>query len=105
MRGFVVRAETLYHFASEVLNGMTQKAAWQTTTRGALSLSSGYRLWRRLGRAQASLRAWLCRQCEPPDCAHEEPLAGLLAHFAAAFPGVACVFAGYQLSADRDLFE
>lgn len=105
LRGFVVRAETLSHFASQVLSGLTRKAAWRASAEGALSTSSGYRLWRRLVRAQASLRTHLCRLCAPPDSGHDEPLAGLLAHFSLAFPGVGCVLSEYQLRAGRDLFE
>jgi hypothetical protein len=88
-----------------VMSGTTRVAAWQAAVAGALSVSSGYRLWRRLARAQASLRTRLCRLCAPPDSGHDEPLAELLAHFSLAFPGVGCVLSEYQLRAGRDLFE
>ena len=104
LRGFVVRAETLFRFVTAVLSGVTRKAAWQAVMQGALSLSSGYRLWQRLVRAQASLRARLCRQCAPPDSTHDEPLGALCEHFSIAFPGSGCVLSEYQLRTQHDLF-
>jgi hypothetical protein len=105
LRGFVVRTETLFRFATEVTLGMTRKAAWHAATSGVMALSSGYRLWRRLGEAQSSLRARLCRQCPPPGCTHQEPVAGLLAHFRAAFAGADCAFSSFQLRLQRGLFD
>lgn len=78
--GFVVRTLTLVCFAKAVLGGLTRRAAWLCEAGGALSLSSGYRLWRRLGEAQATLRGRLCRVAPPPDSGAREPLAQLLAH-------------------------
>lgn len=105
LRGFVVTARTLFRFATEVTLGLSRRAAWQAATSGVMALSSGYRLWRRLGDAQASLRARLCRQCPPPDCSHHEPLAGLLAHFRVAFPGADCAFSSFQLHVQRGLLD
>jgi hypothetical protein len=80
MSGFVVRTLTLFCFATAVLGGLTRRAAWLSETVGALSLSSGYRLWRRLSEAQAMLRGRLCRVASPPDSAAREPLAQLMQH-------------------------
>jgi hypothetical protein len=79
--GFVVRTVTLFCFATAVLSGLTRRAAWLRETRGALSLSSGYRLWRRLHEAQSVLRGRLCRKAPPPDSPAREPLAQLVVHF------------------------
>jgi len=78
--GFVVRTVVLFSFAAAVLGGVTRRAAWLREARGALSLSSGYRLWRRLSEAQATLRGRLCREAPPPDSPAREPLAQLLVH-------------------------
>lgn len=76
----MVRTLTLFSFATAVLRGLTRRAAWLREARGALSLSSGYRLWRRLNEAQATLRGRLCRVAPPPDSAAREPLAQLFQH-------------------------
>lgn len=104
LRGFVVRAETLFRFVEQVALGGGRRAAWQTAAAGALAVSSGYRLWRRLSNAQARLRARLCRECAPPDGGHHEPLAGLLAHFRAVFAGAGCAFSSFQLRMQQGLF-
>ena len=80
LSGFVVRTLTLFCFATAVLGGLTRRAAWLREAQGALSLSSGYRLWRRLSEAQGALRGRLCHVAPPPDSAASEPLAQLLAH-------------------------
>jgi hypothetical protein len=80
LSGFTVRTLTLFCFATAVLSGLTRRAAWLREVRGALSLSSGYRLWRRLSEAQSALRGRLCRATSPPDSVAREPLAQLLQH-------------------------
>lgn len=82
LSGFVVRTLTLFRFVTAVLGGLTRRAAWLTNADEALSLSSGYRLWQRLSRAQSWLRARLCREAPAPSCAAREPLAQLFAHAA-----------------------
>jgi hypothetical protein len=72
LSGFVVRALTLFRFASAVLSGVTRRSAWLGAAAGALSLSSGYRLWRRLGAAQSGLRARLCRVSERREARKSE---------------------------------
>jgi len=78
--GFVVRTLTLFCFATAVLSGLTRRAAWLRAAQGALSLSSGYRLWRRLREAQSTLRGRLWREAPPPDSAAREPPAQLMEH-------------------------
>ncbi|HKY36892.1 MAG TPA: hypothetical protein VJN18_13185 [Polyangiaceae bacterium] len=78
--GFVVGTLTLFRFASAVMGGLTRRAAWLGAAAGALSLSSGYRLWRRLVAAQSWLRWRLCREAPAPACAARQPLAQLFGH-------------------------
>jgi hypothetical protein len=78
--GYVVRTLTLWCFVQAVLGGLTRRAAWLRQVCGVLSLSSAYRLWRRLCDAQTSLRARLCREAPPPPSTASEPLAQLFEH-------------------------
>lgn len=104
--GFVVRTLTLFRFASAVLSGLTRRCAWLGAAAGALSLSSGYRLWQRLVAAQSFLRARLCREAPAPACAAREPLAQLFAHLAAVVGGGAhCLLESFQHRLQRGLFE
>ena len=80
--GFMVRTLTLFGFATAVLNGLTRRAAWLGETGGMLSLSSGYRLWRRLGAAQSELRTRLCREAAAPASSARQPRTQLVEHLA-----------------------
>jgi hypothetical protein len=106
LAGFVVRTLTLFRFASAALSGLTRRSAWLGAAGGALSLSSGYRLWRRLSGAQSWLRARLCNAASPPACGAHEPLAQLFAHVGvvvgAAVPDVLEALQGQQ---QRGIFE
>jgi hypothetical protein len=106
--GFMVRTLTLWAFANAVLDGLTRRAAW--LREGALSLSSGYRLWRRLSAAQSPLRARLCREAPAPPCTAREPLLQLLAHLVAVVGAGAGAespdpFAGFQLRLQCGVFD
>jgi hypothetical protein len=111
--GFMVRTLTLWCFASAVVGGLTRRAAWLCAASNGMSLSSGYRLWRRLCAAQSTLRTRLCREAPVPPCAAREPLAQLLAHLVAMIgAAVAAVatevsdpFAAFQLRLQRGLFD
>jgi len=107
LAGFVVRTLTLLCFAQAVLAGLTRRAAWLGAARGAFSLSSAYRLWRRLQAAQSELRARLSRESPAPACAAREPLAQLFGHFAAVPRGSddADVLAAFQAHTQRGLFD
>jgi hypothetical protein len=106
LSGFVVRTLTLFCFAQAVLGGLTRRAAWLREASGAFSLSSGYRLWRRLVGAQSALRSQLSREASAPLCAAREPLAELLAHFVAVFGNdEPDLFAAFQAHTQRALFE
>ena len=78
--GFLVRTLTLWNFASAVVRGLSRRAAWLLAAGGGLSLTSGYRLWRRLRAAQSALRTRLCRELPAPPSTAREPLAQLFAH-------------------------
>lgn len=78
--GSVVGTLTLWCFLQAVLSGLTRRAAWLGVAAGVLSVSSGYRLWRRLCAAQSALRARLSRHAPAPPCTAREPLAQLCAH-------------------------
>jgi hypothetical protein len=80
LAGFLVRTLTLWRFASAVVAGLTRRAGWLLVADGALSLSSGCRLWRRVTAAQTALRARLWREAPAPASVAQEPLAQLLAH-------------------------
>lgn len=80
LSGFVVRTLTLFCFAMAVPNGLTRHAAWPRAAGGTPALSSGYRLWRRTGQAQSTLRGRLWHLAPPPESAAHEPLGQLLAH-------------------------
>ncbi len=108
--GFVVRTLTLFRFASAVLDGLTRRAAWVCAAAGALSMSSGYRLWRRISSAQSALRARLCREVPPPASAARQPMAALVAHLAVVVGGCAAaagldLFAAFQSYFGRGLFD
>lgn len=108
--GFVLRTLTLWLFAQAVVEGLTRRAAWLRATQGTFSLSSGYRVWRRLREAQCSLRARLCRQQPAPVNASREPLAQLFTHICEVVrAGTATPpndpFSAYQLLLQRGLFE
>lgn len=103
--GFAVRALTLFRFAEGVVLGRTLGAAWRAAAAGALSMSSGYRLWRRLRAAQSALRSRLCREHAPPVCTRTEPVAALLEHFRVVFPGSGCPFFEFQARFQQGLFD
>ena len=107
LSGFVVRTLTLWCFVQAVLGGLTLRAAWLVEAAGALSLSSGYRLWRRLSAAQSALRVRLSREAPAPASTAREPLAQLVQHLAVALGGSgdANLFAAYQNRLGQGLFE
>jgi hypothetical protein len=106
LAGFVVRTLTLWCFVQAVLGGLTLRAAWLCEAGRALSLSSGYRLWRRLGAGQSTLRALLCREAPAPASTAREPLAQLVQHLAITVGGEQVdLFAAYQSHLGRGLFD
>jgi hypothetical protein len=105
---FVVRTLTLLCFVHAVLSGLSRRAAWLGELAKAFSLSSGYRLWRRLGAAQAALRSWLTQDVPVPPCLSREPLAAVMAHLSASLRGAdgdapRDLFAAFQLRTGRAL--
>ncbi len=106
LRGFMVRTLTVLGFAVAVLGGQTRRAAWLREG-GPFTVSSGYRLWRRLQEAQSALRARLCREAPAPACASREPLSQLLAHFGVVLGagGDGDLFGAFQDRIQRGLFD
>lgn len=108
MLGFVVRTLSLFRFAKAVLGGLTRRAAWLAEASGTFSLSSGYRLWRRLNAAQSALRTRLSGLAQAPACGEQRPLAQLLAHMeivVGADGQERDLFAAFQLLMQRGLFD
>jgi hypothetical protein len=113
LAGFLVRTLTLWRFANAVVGGLTRRAGWLLVADGALSLSSGYRCWRRLSAAQSALRTRLWREAPAPASVEREPIAHLLAHIGVVFPAVERTraarcwdpLAAFQLHLQRGLFE
>ncbi len=107
LSGFIVRTTTLFRFATSVLSGLSRRAAWLAETNGAFSMSTGYRLWRRLSAAQSELRVRLSSEGPAPTSDAREPLAQLLSHFRAVLPSAAesdC-FAAFQAHMQRELLN
>jgi hypothetical protein len=96
LAGFVVRAPTLWGFLRAVVAGASRRAAWLAASAGALSISTGYRLWRRLGRAQVAIRARLFRACRPPASSAALPMAQMAVHLEHVFPAQACPLTAFQ---------
>lgn len=105
--GFVARTLTLWCFLQAVLGGLSRRAAWlEAGCAHGMSLSSGYRLWRRLCAAQSALRVRLCQQAPAPASAARDPLAQLVAHLTAVVgnePGD--LLAAYQHRTQRGVFD
>jgi len=101
---FTVRTCTLSRMLLAVVSGLCVKAAWEQRALSALSLRSGYRLWRRIIVSQSHLRAGLCTLSRPPPCNDDRPVAQLLAHLQHALGPVDCLFANFQLTLQRHLF-
>jgi hypothetical protein len=106
LSGFVVGTFTLWCFVRAVLSGLTRRAAWLRAARGTLSLSSAYRLWRRLGNAQSALRSRLSSEAPAPGCASRESLAQLVAHLGAVLGDTPIdLLAAYQHRVQRGVFD
>jgi hypothetical protein len=102
LRGFVVRALTLFELVVAIVSGLSIAAAWRSAAASRFSPTSGYRLWRRLRLWQPHLRARLARVAPAPACASTEPWAQLLAHLRQQ-PGTQPL-AAFQLRFQLDLF-
>jgi len=102
--GFIVTAWTLFRFLRSVGDGLSRKAAWEQEAAGALSLRSGYRLWKRLSGALVSLRTALVGLRAPPEGSSALPEAQLALHAAACFPEADCPFSTLQLVSQGGLF-
>jgi len=102
LKGFMVRANTLWNYLKKVAGGMSRRAAWEQT-RKSFSRESGYRLWQRLNKAQTHIRTLLCRQRPPPASSSDEPLFQLMDHVNCVFPCASCPFSSFQGSFQSSL--
>jgi hypothetical protein len=93
-------ARQLWVFIQALLNARSIKAAWERAGI-PLSLDTGYRLYRRLGRCQSVLRTHLCARAPPPKVKTGMPLFQVFAHLKEAF-GRGCPIRTYQETYQRD---
>jgi len=101
---FMVSAITLFAFVLAVLLGRSSRlAAWTSTLGEALSVSTAYRLWRRLQCCQSRLRTRLCAIVPFGPSEETEPWSHLLEHFRSAFADSTCPFSAYQLAFQEPL--
>jgi hypothetical protein len=104
LAGFVTRAGSLSCLLESVVaGGLCRKAAWEQAASG-LTLRSGYRLWARLLAVQSRVRTVLCGVGPPPATTDVRPMAQMLAHLRQVLSATECLFAGFQLAFQRDLF-
>lgn len=101
--GFVVRTDTLWRFLLAVLNRYSRKAAWEQAA-PRFSMTSGYRLWKRLARSQFRIRTLCLGKRAPPQTVACEPLLQLIEHLRALFP-TADALAEFQKHFQTSLFE
>ncbi len=102
LRHFVVRTLTLFELVVAIVSGLSIAAAWRRAAASRHSMTTGYRLWRRLRLWQPHLRAHLVRVAPPPSCTCREPWAQLLAHLRQQLG--AQPFAAFQLRFQLGLF-
>lgn len=95
MKRFAVRAATAFLMASALARGETRAQGWREIS--AMSVSTGYRLARRLMNAQVAIRTALCSRGPPPECQAAHPLAQTVEHLAAVL-GEGATFQTYQLA-------
>jgi len=104
LAGFVVRAGSVSRLLESVVaGGWCRKAAWEQAAPG-LTLRSGYRLWARLLAVQSRVRTVLCGVGPPPASSDVRPIAQMLTHLRQVLGVTECLFAGFQLVFQRDLF-
>jgi hypothetical protein len=77
-------AKQLWAFIQALLKARSIKAAWEQAGI-PMSLDTGYRLYRRLGRCQSVLRTHLCARAPPPRVKAGVPLFQVFAHLKEAF--------------------
>lgn len=87
-------ARQLWSFIRALQQTRSIKSAWEQADI-PLSLDTGYRLYRRLGRCQSVLRTHLCARAPPPKMKAGAPLLQVFKHLREAFAG-GCPIAAYQ---------
>lgn len=91
--------EQLWAFIQALLRNRSIKAAWEQAGI-PLSLDTGYRLYRHLGRCQSVLRTHLCARAPPPRVKTGVPLFQVFEHLKKAF-GRGCPVWAYQEAFQR----
>jgi len=87
-------AKQLWAFIKALEHARSIKSAWERAAI-PLSLDTGYRLYRRLGRCQSVLRSHLCARAPPPKVKAGVPLLQAFAHLKEAFDR-GCPVSAYQ---------
>jgi hypothetical protein len=89
-------ASTLWKFIQLVLI-LGNKAAALRELNADFSISSAYRIWKRVVGSQSHVRTALTRCCRPPDLAKAgQPVQETVAHLEAAFPSEPCPIVAFQ---------
>ncbi len=89
-------ANTLWKFIKLVLL-LGNKAEALRQLNADFSISSAYRIWKRVVNSQSHLRTALDQRCLAPSLPHaDQPVQQTVAHLEAAFPGEQCPVAAYQ---------
>jgi hypothetical protein len=79
----------------QLLTGASLKAAAETPGL-PFALETIYQLCRKLRYRLDGLRTWLCREQEPPQSEHADPLLQTIAHLKLVFPDSQCPPADFQ---------
>ena len=91
-----VNAPQLFDFFAGMLRGLSRRAAWSAL--GLIfSIRHAYRLWQAFLDHQLRTRQLLSRLLPPPASAVADPALQVVQHLQAAFTGVPCPVAAYQL--------
>lgn len=102
--GLTVRTNTLSRMLTAVTQGKSLRSFWQAEQPIGLCLRSGYRLWRRLLRAQPLLRTALHSKAPVPPSDDSRPLAQLASHLDIVLGPSDCVLGAFQHEFQRSIF-
>ena len=105
LAGFSARTWALSRLMLAAISGVSLRATWTQHVASPLSLRSGYRLHKRLLKAQAHLRTTLSTASPPPDCDGVHPLSQVLSHLHQVLGSHECVLSRFQLRFQRHLLS
>ena len=96
LRGFIITAVALWRFFAAVAAGVSKRTAFEHLETG-LHASNGWRLYRRLARAQSRIRSLLLRHMSVPEPPRSrDPVLATLMHLSACFPNASCPILSFQ---------